>query len=443
MLMLTGDTIVAISSAVGPAARMIVRASGPEACDLASRLSREVLPRGSSASRVSLRFSDLAVPASLYVFHAPRSYTGEHLIEFHIPGNPLLARLLLDTLIASGARLADPGEFTARAYFSGRIDLTEAEGVAATIAAASEQELRAARQLLAGELSRRLRPVTDLIAETLALVEVGIDFADEDVTVLTPAQLKQRTTHADELLRDLLEHSARFERLSHEPQIVLVGRPNAGKSTLLNALAGHERAITSPVAGTTRDVLSADVSLDRGIVKLIDAAGIEDHSPFTEEKIAQQMAHSARHAVQSADAVVLVRDVTDSRPVLSLSRQPDIVVNTKGDLLPAGPTAGAGLVVSAMTGENLELLRGSLDQLAFGDVTAGPTASLALNARHIRAVSEARAALARAAACAADRAAELVALELREALDAVGGVVGSVTPDELLGRIFSSFCIGK
>src|SRR5687768_16434231 len=227
----SGDTIVAISSAVGPAARMIVRASGPESAQLAASLGVDPLPEASSASRTLLRFSALTVPAWLYVFRAPRSYTGEDLVEFHLLGNPLLARMLLDALVANGARPADPGEFTARAYFNGRIDLTEAEGVAATIAAGGEQELRAARQLLAGELARRLRPATDLIAETLALVEVGIDFSDEDVSFLSAVQVSQRAAHADDMLRELLDGSARFERLTHEPQVVLVGRPNAGKST--------------------------------------------------------------------------------------------------------------------------------------------------------------------------------------------------------------------
>src|SRR5687768_3936739 len=218
--MLSGDTIAGISSAVGPAARMIVRASGPHIIPIASSLCRASLPGAGEAARASLSFAKLHVPAWVYVFRAPHSYSGEELVEFHIPGNPLLARLLLGELTAhDGVRQADPGEFTARAYFNGRLDLTEAEGVAATIAAGSEQELRAARQLLAGELTRRLRPATDRIAETLGLVEVGIDFSDEDVTFLRPAQIVERVGDVDALLRELLESSARFERLSHEPHV--------------------------------------------------------------------------------------------------------------------------------------------------------------------------------------------------------------------------------
>jgi tRNA modification GTPase len=443
--MVSGDTIVAISSAVGVGVRMIVRASGPSAAQIASDVWNEALPAASHAACGTISFANLEVPGCwLYVFRSPRSYTGEDLVEFHIPANALLARMLLEDLVVRCARPADPGEFTARAYFNGRLDLTEAEGVAATIAASGEQELRAARQLLAGELAKRLRPASDLVAETLALVEAGIDFADEGVAFLSAGDVSDRVARVDAMLRELLEGSSRFERLAHEPRVVLVGRPNAGKSTLLNALAGHERAVTSPVAGTTRDVLTADVALPRGIVKLTDGAGLggEDQGDATPVDVARQMRANALRAVETSDVLVLVRDVTDARPDLEpLPRGPDFIVETKADLL---PSAGGKFAVSAKTGANLDTLRRELDRLAFGTPTVGSASTaLALNARHVRAVSEVREALARAAGHVASEASELVALELREALDAVGRVVGVVTPDDVLGRVFSTFCIGK
>src|SRR5437764_387899 len=179
------ETIAAISSAVGPAARMIVRMSGGRAVEIAQGLCAELRAEPGSASRARLRMRGLEVGIWVYLFRSPGSYTGEDLVEFHLPGNPLLGQMLLDELITRGARLAEAGEFTARAYFNGRIDLTEAEGVAATIAAQSESELKAARQLFAGELARRLKPAMDLLADTLALTEVGIDFTEEDVTFLS------------------------------------------------------------------------------------------------------------------------------------------------------------------------------------------------------------------------------------------------------------------
>jgi tRNA modification GTPase len=451
----TGDTIAAIASATGPAARMIVRVSGTGALGIVGRFVALEGAEAGSAFRTPLAFGGLSVPAWVYVFRAPRSYTGEDSVELHVPGNPVLARLLLDELTRAGARHAEPGEFTARAYFNGRLDLTEAEGVAATISAAGEQELTAARALLAGELARRLRGPMDVVAETLTLVEVGIDFADEDVSLLPAANAAARIAGAADALRRLLAESARFERLAHEPRFVLVGRPNAGKSTLLNALAGRERAVTSAVAGTTRDALSDTVVLTRGVVRVNDVAGLDeppavgphvgkDDSP--QSAVAEQMRNQALRAVEEADHVVLVRDGTDALPPLCIPRPPDLTVFSNSDLHGGGATAEVGdrqraaVRVSALTGANMDALRSSMDRIAFG--RADSRGALALNARHVRAIDAALAALSGAAARVAGPA-ELLAADLREALDAMGDVLGRITPDDLLGRVFSSFCIGK
>jgi tRNA modification GTPase len=382
----------------------------------------------------------MLVPAWLFCFASPHSVTGEDVLEMHIPGNPLLARMLLDALIHHGARQAEPGEFTARAFFNGRMDLTAAEGVAATIAAHSDRELQAARQLMAGELARRLAPIMDGLAETLGLIEVGIDFSEEDVTFLSPEQLASRLDEAGAALRQLLDDSARFERLSHEPQVVLVGRPNAGKSTLLNALSGQQRAVVSPHAGTTRDAISSEVRLRRGTIRLTDVAGIEGAAHG--DSISEQMQQRAHRAAMSADLVVLVRDLRDRADPPAIQRKPDLVVETKADLADAPElSASSPLRVSAVTGFHLQHLRDRLDELAFG-VFDG-SASLALNARHVHAIEQAREAIGRAKANAERVSAEIVALELREALDALGSILGNVSPDDVLGRIFSTFCIGK
>jgi len=381
----------------------------------------------------------MSVPAWVYTFVAPRSYTGEELVELHIPGNAILARMLLTRLIELGARQADPGEFTARAFFNGRIDLTEAEGVAATVAAHSEQELRAARQLMAGELARRLRPVLDLLTETLALVEAGIDFTEEDISFLSEDDARARIAAADEQLERLVGESARFERLSYEPQVVLVGDPNAGKSTRLNALVGHHRAVVSPIAGTTRDALSAEVALKRGIVRIVDVAGL---AGVATTEIDQQMQRHALATVESSDLVVLVRDLSDAHELPQLPRSPDLVVRTKLDLAPTAAFAPTEIAVSAVTGANLDRLRDHLDRIAFG-AASGTSSSLALNARHLRSIADARAALSRAVVTLDSGGQELLALELRESLDALGQILGTISPDELLGRIFATFCIGK
>src|SRR5207248_1484978 len=270
---------------------------------------------------------DFEFSSWIYVFRAPHSYTGEDTIEFHIPGNPLLARMLLDELIKLGARRADPGEFTARAYFNGRLDLSQAEGVAATIAASSDAELRAARQLLADELARRVKPALDSLADALALIEVGIDFSEEEVEFISGDEIRARLDLIDRTLDDLLRDSARLERLHHTPQFVLVGRPNAGKSTLLNALAGEHRAVVSPHAGTTRDALCADVTLARGIIQMIDVAGI-DQPADPVDSIATQMQSRAHATIESADRVILIQDCLDDSTKPSLARAPDLVVIT-------------------------------------------------------------------------------------------------------------------
>lgn len=455
------DTIVAVSSAAGPAARVVVRTSGPRAVAALRAVADDPPVAAGTVARARLRFADLACPAWVYCFLAPRSYTGEDLVEYHLPGNPVLAGLFVKHLQGGGMRPAEAGEFTARAYFNGRLDLTAAEGVAATIAAGSERELSAARRLLAGELARRLAPAMDLLARALALLEVGIDFSEEDVTFLDPADVRRQAEEVGGMLRSLLAEGGRLEPLAREPAFVLVGRPNAGKSTLLNALAGYERAVASPVAGTTRDALAAAVALPRGRVRVVDVAGLETEpddaavagADGPAGDVRRRMRAAALRAVAEADFVLLVAPAGEGAdPPAGLPRHPDLVVRSKSDLVPAsGPAGhggGAGVTeacgearVSAATGAGLSDLRAAMDALAFGR-GGGSEAGLALNVRHVAAVGRAVAAVDRAAALA-DGPVELCAAELRDALDALGGVLGRVSPDDLLGRIFSQFCIGK
>ncbi|MGD1275728.1 MAG: tRNA modification GTPase [Tepidisphaeraceae bacterium] len=450
--MILDDTIVAISSAAGASPRMVVRASGPAAGELLNNLCPEGAPHAwpaGVARRCTIVLSpEIGFAAWVWWFAAPRSYTGQDVMELHVPGNPLLARMVLDRLVALGARPAEAGEFTARAYFNGKLDLTQAEGVAASIAANSAAELAAARQLAVGELSRRLRPILNDVAQTLSLVELGIDFSEEDIQLLSAQQIEQRLGAAEAQLADLLQQSSRFEKLSHEPTVVLAGRANAGKSTLTNVLAGRNRSIVSNVAGTTRDALSTEVALARGIVRLVDVAGLENTAGHDPSGIARQMHEQAWRQMQEADALVLVREIDDRRSPPQLPRDVDLVVHSKADLrAPSFPSPGTpgegqggGLPISALTGLNMQELRDELDRLAFGTESVG--ASLALGARHLRGIEEAQAALREAHQHVEDSA-ELLAVDLRETLDALGQILGQVTPDDILTRIFSTFCIGK
>jgi tRNA modification GTPase len=416
-----------------------VRMSGADAIRIAQEIAPDFPSQPRTPIRRLIRIGSFEIPGWVYAFHSPRSYTGEDLVEFHIPGNVLLSRRLVEDLIQRGARAAEPGEFTARAYFNARMDLTEAEGVAAMVSSLNENELRAARQLLSGELARRLRPVMDSVAETLGLIEVGIDFSEEDVTFLSQGETLARIEQADNDLGKILAESASLERLAHEPVVVLAGRPNAGKSTLLNALAGHDRAVVSPIAGTTRDVLSAEVNLPRGIIRIIDVAGVEEthiSSTGAHADIDREMRTRALRAVEEADVVVLVRDITDPRENVPLPRDPDLIVHTKADL----QQDHAELLVSAKTGLGLDHLRHRLDALSFGAETSS---TIALNARHRLAIGTARASLSAAREQANTGGLELIALGLREALDSLSEILGTISPDDVLGRIFAKFCIGK
>jgi tRNA modification GTPase len=446
----TTDTIVAISSTVGVAARMIVRMSGPDALRLAqqqidARTSGEAdLSRGAHFLRVKV--AGLTVPAEVLVFPAPHSFTGDHAVEFHLPGSPILAGMLVGSLIESGARQAEAGEFIARAFLNGKIDLTEVEGVAAIIAASNQHELDASRRLASGELSLRLKPLGDMLTDTLALIEAGIDFSDEGISFLARNELQSRLDSLEFELRELLTSTSRFEKRSHQPRVVLAGRPNAGKSTLLNALSGRPRAVVSEESGTTRDTLSASVALAGQSILLVDVAGLEPIGEWknttgrlateADRAIAAQMRSRAIREIERADAVVLVHDLGDARPTIPLPVTPSLVVRTKCDLHPAEPGV---LCVSAHTGEGLDDFKRELARLVFD---RDPTGDLTLNARHVRLLTETVDAIGRAQH-AIESGPEFVALELRIALDRLGEVTGAVTPDDVLGRIFATFCIGK
>ena len=432
-------SIVALATSAGPAARCIIRTSGRDAFAFASQTGASDLRAGEACGH-RLCFAGMSVCATCYAFRRPRSHTGENVVEYHLPGNPLLARLLIESLIRLGARQAQPGEFSARAFFNGKIRLDEAEGIAAVISANNDRELSAARRLRAGELARRLEPIMDDLADLLALCELGIDFTEEEVVVLAPAEANRRIAAQLGALRELLEHSPRLEQLGLAPRIALVGRPNAGKSTLLNALAGYRRAVTFDQPGTTRDALAADVELPGGSVTLIDLAGLGQSAVDAMDAEGQRR---ALQEAQRADLLVLLRDQSSVQADPVLPRPLDLIVGTKADLPPAQGAATADLTLSVVTGEGLAELRQRLSDLAFGSYTG--TEALALSTRHRERISAAIARLEEAAgeAASSQPAGEVLALHLREALDALGAIIGTVSPDELLGRIFGRFCIGK
>jgi tRNA modification GTPase len=459
------DTIVAVSSpppgstSSGGGIRAIIRLSGPAAW----RLAREVveLPADARAGY----HGELVVPllhhstrfASVLLFKGPRSFTGEDVAELHLPNSPALVRACVDRVLEAGsgdARLAGPGEFSARAFFNGKIDLTEAEGIAATINAHSAIELQAASHLRNGMLHRDISDLTERVATMLALVEAEIDFVDEeDVSFIDRDKLESQLEQLGGYLEELLMTSIRIDRCDAIPTAVFIGEPNVGKSSLINALVGKQRSIVSDVAGTTRDVLSAILHTRRGDIRLLDVPGNEIPS----DELRTKMMDARRNALLEADLVVRVTDAPGELRDEDIQGSHDIpaqllVVQNKADLLP--PEVQARLVwepgsgtqsapVSAKTGLHIDQLRELITRLAGKKDSVGRNRRV-LNQRHRLLLQEAKVALwdARRRAHFLKQP-ELLAADLRRALDLLGQITGTISPDEVLGRIFSQFCIGK
>lgn len=447
-----------------------MRLSGPDALHIADALFRSSDGPSPMDAKGFARLDGRVLidqapglPAECYVFRAPRSYTRQNTAELHVIGSVPLLAMLVEQAVKHGARTAGPGEFTARAFLAGAMDLTQAEAVASVIAARSDSELRAAQRSKEGELADQARALADGLTELLSLVEADIDFSEEPIDFVSPAGVRDRLARLGGRLDDLLERSASTERLSVLPVVTLTGAANAGKSTLLNALTGLDRAICSATAGTTRDVLSAPLKLPGGEVLLQDTAG---HAHNADE-ISHLWGEQTRMAAGRADVVCLVVDVTADATLGLLTafralrgHARLLVAANKIDLL-EGPdtrnriceleeTCSPARVygISALSGAGLAELRHAIAERTAGSPGAAHDAPVALNARQRKAFAECRTAMHRAGELTDQVAqtidcAELVALEIREALDALGCVTGRVTPEDVLGRIFGSFCIGK
>jgi len=389
----------------------------------------------------------------LLLFQAPHSYTGEDLAELHIPSSAALLRMLVDELLRAGARPADPGEFSARAFFAGKIDLTEAEGIAATISAANNVQLRAAASLRDGALHRWTHTSVETLVELLAALEAGIDFTEEEgVSFISADQVRWRLQELIAEISRLTCHAVRWERLDALPVAILTGRPNVGKSSLINALAGHDRAIVSPLAGTTRDALSAILLSPQGPIRLVDVAGIEA-SPTP---LSQDMNLARQRILREADLVLLVVDDMDTVESVNGIRKEltdwgvtnILTVRNKVDIL--DPQRGSEILVdiavSALHKRNLPALKALIsDSLALRP--PGAIDAMTLNARHREGLGMVTLALHRAVALTTEKSfrmhPELLATELRDALNRIGSITGAISPDDVLGKIFGSFCIGK
>jgi len=436
-------TIAAVATAPGQAGIGIVRVSGPGARDIArALLGRVPVARVATCARFHDAAGEIIDDGIALLFSAPASYTGEDVLELHGHGGPVVLDLVLRAALGAGARLARPGEFSERAFLNGKIDLTRAEAVADLIASASERAARAAVRSLHGVFAERVHAIIEALIELRVRVEASIDFPEEEVTDPDAPDVDAVRLRLDRLLAE----AQAGVRLRDGLDVVIAGRPNVGKSSLLNRLARSERAIVAPTPGTTRDLLREQVIIAGRAVQLIDTAGLHEST----EAVEREGMRRAREAIAAAEQILVLIDDRDADdPIeaqvseLAAPGARVALVRNKIDLsarppgLESGPR-GPVIRLSAATGAGLELLE---RYLAKGIDSAGEGAFTARR-RHLEALEQARELLATAAQ-APPGAAELVAEHLRLAQLTLAGIGGDFSSDDLLGEIFSTFCIGK
>jgi tRNA modification GTPase len=441
------DTIAAISTPIGEGALAVIRLSGPNALSVFARVFRGALPPAKFVPR-RVFFGEIHDRAGkidevlVTFFRNPSSYTGEDVVEISCHGGVLVTRRVLDLLLADGARMANPGEFTQRAFLNGKMDLTQAEAVMDLIRAQTELALRAANDQLAGYLGSELAEIRESLLTTLAHVEAYIDFPDEQIDPDTGKALRDRILALESRLDRLLATADQGRVLRHGLRTVIYGAPNVGKSSLLNLLLGYDRAIVSEVPGTTRDTIEEVINI-RGIpVRLIDTAG-ERESPDILESEGIRRTH---RQVEQADLVIHVVDSSLPPSGLELvDRSRSVLLLNKADLgVHLAWQTVVGVKFSCQEKSGLEELNQAIWDRVMGGAVKVDDVRVAINARHQACLQNAKQLLETGRRSLEDgKSPEFVSIELRGALDAVGEVVGKLDTEDLLGKIFSEFCIGK
>jgi tRNA modification GTPase len=453
------DTIVALSTPPGMSGIGIVRLSGPEALALAARIfspaksGREVTrqPTYSLLYGHVRDGAEVVDEALLSVMRAPHTYTTQDVVEINCHGGLVPLRRTLELCLRAGARLADPGEFTRRAFYFGRVDLAQAEAVADLIAARTEEAAQAALSQLSGRLSARVEELRQGLVALLAALEAQLDFGEDEVAALPPAELAARLEALAAEVAELLASADQGKLLRQGVRVALAGRPNVGKSSLMNALLGEERVIVTPIPGTTRDTVEEAVSLHGVPAVLVDTAGLREGG----DEVEQAGVDRARRALAEADLVLLVLDRSvpltpeDEELLRTLPAERTVVVLNKCDL-PAAGVEGQGsrveghVNVSALTHEGLDRLREAIAERI--GLTGGRSTGevIVTSLRHQAALQGAAAALGRALAGAATGATEeYLAEDLRAALAALGEITGATSHEEIINEIFERFCVGK
>ena len=443
------DTIAAIATAAGRGGIGIVRLSGPDAAKFAAALlGRCPAPRVATYSKFLGDAGEVIDEGLALWFPAPHSFTGQDVLELQGHGGPVVLEMLLARVVELGARRAGPGEFTQRAYLNDKLDLAQAEAVADLIDAGSRAAARAAVRSLQGEFSRHVHELDAALVDLRVWVEAALDFPEEEIDFLADRELRTRMTSVRARF-DAIEAAAIQGRVLRDGMtVVIAGRPNAGKSSLLNALAGHDAAIVTPIAGTTRDILRERIDIDGMPLHVLDTAGLRDE---TADEVEAEGMRRARLEMARADRVLFVIDAAADPRGRSYEAErarlpadvPVTLLFNKADLAASDPLPlRDGLRISAKTGEGLVALRTHLKECM--RFTTPGTDTISARARHLEALRTARTHVEHAYRNLVDtRAGELVAEDLQCAHRAIGEITGEFSAEDLLGRIFSSFCIGK
>jgi len=459
------DTIAAIATPLGEGGLAVIRISGTQALAVADKC---FVPVGKNSLKPSLATSHTIHYGKIErvgrtvdevlcaVMRAPRTYTREDVVEITCHGGILSTKTVLDTVLDSGARLAEPGEFTKRAFLNGRLDLAQAEAVADLIHSRTELALTAANEQLAGKLSQRINQLRDDLMTTLAHIEAHIDFPDEDIAPDTRGQLESRLARGIAFMDELLRTASEGQILRRGIRAAIIGRPNAGKSSLLNQLLGRDRAIVSHIAGTTRDTIEETANV-RGIpVVFIDTAGLRE----AKDEIESEGIRRSRQSLAAAEFILHIFDVSeamtaeDEKHLTEFADKKRILVRNKIDLPPKlelkseignrKSEISSVVDVCCTTGQGIEALKDAIKSLVWAGEIRAEMLEVMVNSRHQDALRRGREATERAlAALRADESLEFVAMDLRIGANAVGEVVGKTTTEDLLDLIFSQFCLGK
>jgi tRNA modification GTPase len=442
------DTIVAISTANGVGAISIVRMSGDDALNIAQQLTKTTFtPRYAKLTKFyNFQGELIDIPLVLY-FKAPNSFTGEDIVEFHCHGGVAVSRLVVETLIEAGARIAEAGEFSKRAFINGKIDLSQAEAIAKMVESKSKESVKILSKQLRGDLGKFVDKIRDELLEIMAYVEVNIDYAEEDLPSDLIEQIKNRLQNIASLLYKSLSASKKREAMFNGYKVAIIGKPNVGKSSLLNNLLSYNRAIVSDIAGTTRDTIEEEITIGSHLIKIVDTAGIREHTTDTIEKIGIQ---KSKEALQEADIVIVMFDNSkefsqEDQEILDIIKDIDkdliVVVNkidleTKFDL---DKLKGFDVIKTTQKSDNYEIeeaIEKLLDSYEYQD-------NMLISNRQVQVVENAYNSIMQSFSLIDQQELELFSYNIQDAILNISYITKPYEHDEVLDKMFSSFCVGK